>query len=115
MGYLVFLVLNESPLRGHLWFLGALLYCYLFLLALGEALTAAGHNIQIPYVRNWLFCGIPSFLTGYLICGYKERKEKSPLSLSHIRILLFVSAADRAGWFVLLTIMQSFYMCCRSR
>ncbi len=119
--FLVFLVLNESPLRGHLWFLGALLYCYLFLLVLirqqrrkwwregilyavvlvlftgnlvfGEALTAAGHNIQIPYVRNWLFCGIPSFLTGYLICGYKEKKEKSPLPLSHIRVLLFVSAA----------------------
>jgi|GEM_PF-5150878 len=31
---LVFLVTNESYLRGHLWFLGALTYCYLVIFAL---------------------------------------------------------------------------------
>lgn len=102
---LIFLLFNETPLRGHLWFLGALWYCYLLLLlfavvlsgrnqqgkewysragkavtavlllgnlVLGEALTGLGHNLQIPYVRNWLFCGVPCFLAGYLI---RERQE----------------------------------------
>lgn len=98
---LVFLLLNESSLRGHLWFLGALLYAYLCLLCLmrvqkgklfekigknrqnvllmlsgflllinligGELLTQFGKDIQIPYIRNWLFAGVPFFGIGYWI------------------------------------------------
>lgn len=98
---LVFLLLNESSLRGHLWFLGALLYAYLFLFLMmrareghrwekkdkdttrwililsvlllfinvtgGELLTQCGKDIQIPYIRNWLFCGLPFFGIGYWI------------------------------------------------
>lgn len=99
---LVFLLLNESSLRGHLWFLGALLYAYLclffmmhvrkgklpeetgnnrgsrllimlsgFLLLInligGELLTQCGKDLQIPYIRNWLFAGLPFFGIGYWI------------------------------------------------
>ncbi len=117
--FLVFLLFNETPLRGHLWFLGALLYSYICMLAflwlrekkwwrdgflyagtalplagnlvLGEALTAMGHNIQIPYVRNWLFSGIPCFFIGYLIRRKKEEGRGPSVSVSLLRILLPVS------------------------
>lgn len=103
---LVFLLFNETPLRGHLWFLGALLYCYvvLFLMAgkektgflkvgallllagnllLGEMATALGHNLQIPYVRNWLFCGLPFFFLGYLLKAQKtEPGKEKPVRIS---------------------------------
>lgn len=116
---LVFLFFNETPLRGHLWFLGALLYSYICMLAflwlrekkwwrdgflyagaalllagnlvLGEALTVMGHNIQIPYVRNWLFSGIPCFFIGYLIRRKKEEGRGPSVSVSLLRILLPVS------------------------
>ncbi len=108
--FLIFLLTNESPFRGHLWFLGALLYAYLFLfpvrklmecktgktgaflrknhvhlffwlsvflfalnLAGGELLTIYGKNIQIPYIRNWLFTGIPSFAAAYCIHAREEQ------------------------------------------
>ena len=107
---LVFLLTNESPFRGHLWFLGALLYSYMFLfifliyiekgrgrfakiirenqikclffvtvfllilnIAGGEFLTFYGKNIQIPYIRNWLFMGIPFFSLAYCIHAHEER------------------------------------------
>lgn len=105
----VFFLTNESPLRGHLWFLGALLYSYLFLilflkltekcrgalgeylrtnrlkiilvisillmlanLAGGEFLTLYGKNIQVPYIRNWLFMGVPFFCAAYCIHAYED-------------------------------------------
>ena len=107
--FLVLLLTNESPFRGHLWFLGALTYSYLFLLVLliyiekgrgriariikenlikfmfslsvlllilnlagGEFLTFYGKNIQIPYIRNWLFMGIPFFSLAYCLHAYEE-------------------------------------------
>lgn len=104
----VFLLTNESPFRGHLWFLGALLYSYLFLLLIflwnkkspfnryfknnqekcllvmvvillsgniagGELLTQFKTDLQVPYIRNWLFCGIPFFCAAYCIHAYEER------------------------------------------
>lgn len=106
---LVFLAANESSLRGHLWFLGGLLYSYLFFMifvtymengksrlaqiirknhvrclfivsvillvlniAGGEILTFCGKNIQIPYIRNWLFMGIPFFCMAYCIHAHEE-------------------------------------------
>ncbi len=117
--FLVFLLFNETPFRGHLWFLGALLYSYICMLALlwlkekkwwrdgflyagtalplagnlvfGEALTAMGHNVQIPYVRNWLFSGIPCFFIGYLIRRKKEEGRGPSVPVSLLRILLPVS------------------------
>lgn len=124
---LVFLAVNESPFRGHLWFLGALLYSYLFALiflayawkgggrsdelvrgnqvkclrlvsvvllilniAGGEFLTLYGKNIQIPYIRNWLFMGIPFFCMGYCIHADEGRIYRR-IGLNMLWLLLFVS------------------------
>lgn len=124
---LVFLAANESSLRGHLWFLGGLLYSYLFFMifaaymekgknrlaeiirknqvrclfivsiillvlniAGGEILTLCGKNIQIPYIRNWLFMGIPFFCMAYCIHAHEEEIYRI-LSLKMIWILLAVS------------------------
>lgn len=125
---LVFLLLNESSLRGHLWFLGALLYVYLFLIIGlkyietrqknnrfifqnsenlfllisillfsaniigGEILTLFGKNIQIPYIRNWIFMGVPCACLAYFIHA-KEKwilqyiKKKTSLCLFFLCIL----------------------------
>lgn len=40
---LIFLLFNESPLRGHLWFVGALLYCYVALLLYEKQEVMAAH------------------------------------------------------------------------
>ncbi len=106
---LVLILTNESPFRGHLWFLGALCYAYLawlvwlmyveksgqhlakilrknkigymFAISLlllvmniagGEMLTFFGKNIQIPYIRNWVFTGVPFFGIAYCIHAYEE-------------------------------------------
>ena len=98
-----FLVLNESPMKGHLWYLGAILYVLIIVYALdklkiGKALYFATpflllgdlifgkYSIVIwgreyPYilVRNFLFVGIPYFCIGRLIrngFGKKIGKRK---------------------------------------
>ena len=89
---------NESPFMGHLWFLGALLYCYClygifvrkgleervyFLiplclganLLLGEGLSVFGKGISFLYVRNFWLTGLPFFLWGHWMFR-EERKGK---------------------------------------
>ncbi len=93
------LVLNINPFCGILWFLNALLYCYLlwlliskiknkrivYLVAivilftgiLARAFIQYNHtipeDININYFRNWLFMGLPFFTIGYFIHDYQER------------------------------------------
>ncbi|MBD5522576.1 MAG: acyltransferase [Lachnospiraceae bacterium] len=135
---LVFLITNESSLRGHLWFLGGLLYSYLFFMffvfymekrksrvaeiirknqmmcllivsaillvlniAGGEILTLCGKNIQIPYIRNWLFMGIPFFCMAYCIHAHEEEIYRL-LSLRLLWILMVVS--------VLLNVIEVWFM-----
>jgi len=82
------LVLNQSPFMGHLWYLGALLYCYLFYawlvkgnreesvywliplalagnLILGEGLSVLGRPVSFLLVRNFWLTGLPFFLWGH--------------------------------------------------
>lgn len=135
---LVFILTNESPFRGHLWFLGALLYAYLFMLifllyvekgrgrlaeiirenqikclfsmsmlllvlniAGGEFLTLYGKDIQIPYIRNWLFLGIPFFTIAYCIHA-KEECIYSRLNLNMLWLLLAAS--------ILLNVVEVWFM-----
>lgn len=95
---LKFLVLNDSPIYGHLWYLGAILYVlvivfiadnlhcrrllYAFtpLLLIGD-LVLGKYSIVIfarefPYifVRNFLFVGVPYFCIGLLI---REKLRKN--------------------------------------
>lgn len=92
------LLWNESPFMGHLWFLGALLYCYIFYwilvkvgweerlyflipacltanLLLGEGLSILGKEISFLYVRNFWLTGLPFFLWGHWLFR-EESQEK---------------------------------------
>ena len=93
--------LNTGVLLGHLWFLLALLYCYLIyalllrkaslrvrtglsvaLLAgfflVRELLKMKGISDPLYYLRNFLFVGIPFFLLGGIINQQKERLIRLP-------------------------------------
>lgn len=90
------LLWNESPFMGHLWFLGALLYCYLFYwilvkkgwqercyvlipiclaanLLLGEGLSTLGREVSFLWVRNFWLTGLPFFLLGHWFA--REQKK----------------------------------------
>ena len=100
-----FLFLNESPLSGHLWYLGAILYVliiiyivnklklekYLYrlipVLLLGDLLLGKYSLVlwdrEFPYilVRNFLFVGIPYFCIGRLIReGLGQKISRNVLS-----------------------------------
>ena len=96
------LVLNINPFCGILWFLNALLYCYLIWLIIAKvknkrviyilaiailfigiftrAFIQYNHTIpeeiNINYFRNWFFMGLPFFAIGHLIHDYQERIVK---------------------------------------
>lgn len=98
---LKFLLLNESPLKGHLWYLGAILYVLIIVrvadklkcgkmlyfltpvLLLGDlvfgkySIVIWGREFPYIFVRNFLFVGIPYFCIGQLIRrrGTKNQKE----------------------------------------
>ncbi|MEE0929157.1 MAG: acyltransferase [Acutalibacteraceae bacterium] len=95
--------LNNGIILGHLWFLLALLYCYLlytFLLRKApdfiqvglssvlfvgffvarELLKWGGVEDPVYYLRNYLFVGIPYFLCGMLINKYREKILNVPIS-----------------------------------
>ncbi len=91
-----FVFLNQSPFMYHLWFLGALLYCYLFYgllvrfgkeervyilipvclvvnLVLGEGLGILERSVPVAYMRNFWVTGLPFFLWGHWFA--REQKE----------------------------------------
>ena len=117
---LKFLVLNESPLAGHLWYLGAILYVlvivllmdkfncrkilyYLIPILLIADLTFGKYSLLIfyrefPYilVRNFLCVGIPFFCIGNLI-REKRCSEKWNRKMLQVLIVVFTitSLAER--------------------
>ena len=117
---LKFLVLNESPLAGHLWYLGAILYVlvivllvdrfnckkvlyYLTPVLLIEDLVFGKYSLLIfhrefPYilVRNFLCVGIPYFCIGNLI-REKRCSEKWNRKILQVLIVVFTitSLAER--------------------
>lgn len=109
---LKFLVLNESPLAGHRWYLGAILYVLVIVLladklncrkllyyltpvlliadlAFGKYSLLIFHR-EFPYilVRNFLCVGIPYFCIGNLI-REKQRSEKWNKKVLQTLILVF--------------------------
>lgn len=81
---------NESPFKGHLWFLGALLYCYIFYgilvkkgweerlyilipvcltlnLLASEGMNILRKGVSVLWVRNFWLTGLPFFLWGHWI------------------------------------------------
>ena len=107
-----YLLYNISPTAGALWFLQALLYCYILFLVLkilninvnklyylipilliiniilGEFSTFTGLTINKVYYRNFLFMGLPFFTLGYMIHD-KENKINKIFS-NKITILLVI-------------------------
>ena len=117
---LKFLVLNESPLAGHLWYLGAILYvlivvslmdklnCRKILYYLTPVLLIADlvfgkysllifrREFSYILVRNFLCVGIPYFCIGNLI-REKECSEKWNKKVLQVLIVVFAitSLAER--------------------
>lgn len=115
-----FLLLNESPFSGHLWYLGAILYVLIIvlivdkldcgkllyyltpLLLLGDlvfgkyAIIIWGKEFPYILVRNFLFVGIPYFCIGFLIRnGMGRRIEKKALGCL-IVVFSLTSILERA-------------------
>lgn len=111
-----YIFLNVSPFAGHLWFLSALLYCYILIFILnkinvkvsilykyipillmmniifGEISSKVGLNgIETIYYRNFLFYGLPFFLIGYLINDKSKKiNEISNKTLIVVNVLSIV-------------------------
>lgn len=98
-----FMYNNTSPVKFHLWFLAALLYCYLIFLVVwhfqiqiaagllipmllagnfyyGEGAAWRGAAFRTMIYRNWLFTGMPFFMMGYWIHRWEPgfRKKIRP-------------------------------------
>lgn len=109
-----FVLLNESPFSGHLWYLGAILYTlvvvYLFdkagvkkllywmapVLIIGDlvlgkySLLVFGKEYSYLLVRNWLFTGIPFFSIGMLM-----REKKVRIGSWGIPVFIFATLLER--------------------
>lgn len=105
---LKFILFNYTTIHGHLWFLSALIYCYIlyyFLrkfninkkayyiisillliihIFLGEILSLFGIKTNIILIRNFLFMGFPFFSIGMLM---KEKVKKE----FNIRTLILIT------------------------
>ena len=118
-----FLALNESPLAGHLWYLGAILYVLVIVLlvdklncrkllyyltpvlliadlAFGKYSLLIFHR-EFPYilVRNFLCVGIPYFCIGNII---REKQYSEKWNKTVLWVLIFVfSITSLAEKFVL--------------
>lgn len=113
-----FLILNDSPVGGHLWYLGAILYVLVLVLivdklkcrevlfyltpillitdlALGKYALLIFHR-EFPYilVRNFLCVGIPYFCIGNLI---REKKDDKMLSKDVVKLLIIIFALTSMG------------------
>lgn len=122
--FLKFIVLNESPFKGHLWYLGAILYALLVVyvfdiirigkilylltplllwgdLAFGKySILIFGREFPYILVRNFLFVGIPYFCLGRLIkSGIGQRIQKNVLAV----LMVVFSATSLLERFVLVS------------
>lgn len=128
-----FLLFNESPISGHLWFLSALLYCILLdllftlvtkrlkhraafygvtaalLLLCGLALYQVftrdpAVEFQLYYYRNFFFLGLPFFLIGKLL--WTRESLRRPLPKWGYLLLIFGSCVLTLVEFKLLGVWE---------
>lgn len=120
-----FLVFNESPFGGHLWFLSALLYCMIIafflskirlnkvfmivaiaVLLIGDlifgkySLLIFGREFPVIWVRNFIFVGLPYFYLGSLFKGYTPDKIKVSSGLLITLIILFALTSVGEKYFL---------------
>lgn len=110
---LIFLIFNESPLAGHLWYLGAILYVLLIVLLMDKHncrkvlycltpvllivdLVFGKYSLLIfhrefPYilVRNFLCVGIPYFCIGNMI---REQYNSEKIDKNVLRVMIVIFA-----------------------
>lgn len=115
-----YIFLDVSPWGVHLWFILALIYCYvlyyiltkinispqslykyvpilvLFALFLGEFTQKMGINFPIGYYRNFLFMGLPFFTLGFFL----HEKDKILINFSNLSLI------SLAAFGFLLTILE---------
>ena len=112
-----FLLWNYSPTAPHLWFLGALLYCYLFYgfllyagwekkadfliplllganLLLGEGRVLLPFTLRVRCIRSFLFTGLPFFLWGRR-AAEKESRRFDLLTMGGIVLGGLLAAAEQ--------------------
>ena len=117
-----FIILGVNPFSNHLWFLSALIMCYLFIilvrrnvpgdcilyvtmviilsvfLVLSTVLPALGIIISHYYYRNgWLF-GIPMFLIGMLIRKRQTKVPEAGVRMIAICLIIFVVGVATGIW-----------------
>lgn len=108
---LKFLLFNESPFAGHLWYLNAIVYVFcvvilfkkvklfklLYLitplllcidLIFGKySIAVFGREFNILYVRNFLFVGIPYFIIGNAIRGAYTKGKLNIRPRKHVLVI----------------------------
>jgi len=116
-----FVIFNESPFHVHLWYLGSILYVYIFAwileriigdyskaqdymimatpillicdLIFGKySILLFGQEYNAIYIRNWLFVGLPYFSIGMFI---RRNRESLKLKLGKVG----------TGWALVFTIL----------
>ena len=120
-----FIVLNENPFGGHLWYLGAYLYVlliamiiskykiwkYMFYaipillltdLILGKySLLFLDREFPVIYVRNFLFVGLPYFALGACLKKYSDKISKIKYYYWLIGGILFSLTSLMEKWVLL--------------
>lgn len=102
---------STSQIRAHLWFLPALIYCYILDYLIEKIHLRKAAYLCIPVLmgiflwrayfgrlygtayrtmeyRNYFFMGMPFYLTGQMIHEYQHRLKKIPCFVLNIGILL---------------------------
>lgn len=102
-------ILNVVPLANHLWYLPALLYCYIFRLITKNKILSKSYilapfvlvgayiyaiisiynnTFENIYIRNWMFFGVPLFCIG---CEIKKLISSKKLNMNKISNTLLLS------------------------
>lgn len=119
--WIKFICFNESMFAGHLWYLGALIYVLVIVLAVDKysnreklykfiplfllinvifgnySTIIIGVRVPLILTRNFLFCGLPFFLLGDAICKTQNRFTKKQLF-----VIVIIS--------VILTIVENLFL-----
>ncbi len=79
---LVMLLFNESPVRGHLWYLGAILYCYLFFYILLKIKRKNSvKNIEPPILLIGAIILVIGNICGFYLLQYVGMSDKTAFLL----------------------------------
>ena len=120
-----FIVFNENPFGGHLWYLGAYLYVLLIVMIISKykiwkymfyaipillltdlilgkySLLLLDREFPVIYVRNFLFVGLPYFALGAWLKKYSDKISKIKYYYWLIGGILFSLTSLMEKWVLL--------------